>query len=269
MKSVWCSEAGGWPTLRLACFLISLTLPVSPAWSHADILLQIEGLDSQLQQQPNNAELLIQRGDLYRRHGDYLAAAADFKTARAAQADVALLDFYEGRLLLETGDAAGAEQRLDRHLLSHPENANARILRAEIRLALDRAEEAAQDYALAIQFAEQPSPALFRDWSLALVRAGEDQWGSARSVVDIGLERYSQDVSLLALGTDIALAENLPERAELYIARLSPPILQLSRWQDRLQTMHCLAATKEINAPQGCLDAARSRLIAEVRLPGS
>jgi len=260
MTLPWCSEAGSGLTLRIVCLLFSLALPVSPAWGHADILVQIESLDIQLQQEPGNAELLVRRGDLYRRHGDYAAAAGDFRAARLADPGFPLLDFHEGRLLLEAGDPVAAELCLDRYLLAHPQDAGAWILLAEIQLALNQAIKAAQDYAMAIQHAEQPSPGLYRDWSLALVSAGEEHWSSAGNVADIGLERFAQDMSLLALGTDIALAQNRPDRAAAYIERLAPQLAQLPRWKARADAIQCLSAPLAEDDARQCLAAAKRDL---------
>jgi predicted Zn-dependent protease len=165
--------------------------------------------------------------------------------------------------LLEASNPSGAEKLLDRYILGHPEEANAFILRAEVRLALGQSLEAAQDYAEAIQRASQASPALYREWALALIGAGEAQWSNARSVVDIGLDQFSQDVSLLALGTDIALAENRPERAAAYIERLPSALANLPGWQDRVSALQCLASSVAEDEARLCLAAARSELEAQ------
>ncbi len=224
------------------------------------MLLQIENLDTRLLAEPGNAELLTLRGDLYRRHADYAAAARDFAAARTIQPEYPLLDFYEGQLLLETGEPGAAEQHLDRYLLHHPQHAGAWILRAEIHLAQGEAEEAASDYAMAIGHADHATPALYRDWALALVAAGTTQWSPARNVVDIALEQFPRDVSLLALGADIALAENRPDLAASYVDRLPEPMMRLPRWQARSEAMNCLESQATEAAESGCLAAARKAL---------
>jgi predicted Zn-dependent protease len=240
--------------------LLGLFALVSPAWSHPDLLLQIENLDARLLAEPGNAELLTLRGDLYRRHADYAAAARDFAAARVIQPEYPLLDFHEGQLLLETGDPGAAEQHLDRYLLLHPQHAGAWILRAEIHLAQGEAEAAARDYAMAIGHADHASPALYRDWALALVAAGMTQWNPARNVVDIALEQFPRDVSLLALGADIALAENQPDLATSYFDRLPEPMMRLPSWQARSEAMNCLESQATEAAESGCLAAARKAL---------
>jgi predicted Zn-dependent protease len=253
----WCFKAGRVHAPRLACLLIALSMPASPAWSHPDLLLQIEELNLALASRPADADLLARRADLYRQHEDFAGAARDLAAARAAQPDYPLLDLYEGMLLLDTGDPSGAEGLLSRYLQDHPQQASAWILHARAESALGQAEEAAKDYARAIHYADLPSPEMYRDWSLALVAAGADHWNAARDVVDKGLELFPRDVSLLALGSDIALALNRPDLAMAYANRLPPTITRLDQWQARLELARCLEQPAET---AGCQRAATNNL---------
>ena len=67
--------------LKLTALIFLSTLSVT-AFAHPDLVLQIEALDIQLESNPTDSESLIKRGDLYRRHEDYNAAATDFAAAR-------------------------------------------------------------------------------------------------------------------------------------------------------------------------------------------
>lgn len=249
------------------CLLIVLSTLALPAWSHPDLLLQIEELDLALVSNPADADLLTRRGDLYRRHEDFAAAALDLAAARTAQPDYPPLDLYEGMLLLDTGNPAGAEELLSRYLREHPQQASAWILRAQARLAMGQGEQAAQDYAQAVRYADQPSPEMYRDWSLALVAAGTDHWNAAREVVDTGLERFPRDVALLALGSDIALAANQPDIATAYINRLPPAITRLDQWQARHALTECLVQESTASGKQECQGTAIRLLQEQAALP--
>jgi tetratricopeptide (TPR) repeat protein len=238
MTRPWCSER--LLLIRVAGLLIGLTLLASPAWGHPELLAQIELLDTEIQQQPGNAELLIRRGDLYRREQDYSAAQRDFAAARKLQPDNSELDFFQGRLQLERGDFAAADLLLSHYLAAHPEHASAWALRGRTRLSLDLPLEAAQDYAQAIAHSDAPSPSLYREQVLALVAAGEGYYITARKMADAGLDRFPGEVSLLGLATDIALAEDEPGAAALYMQRLPAPISLLPAWQARRERAQCL-----------------------------
>ena len=238
MTLPWCSEH--LLLTRFAGLLIGLTLLAPPVWSHPELLAQIELLDIEVQQQPGNAELLIKRGDLYRREQDYAAAQKDFDAARELQPDNSGLDFFQGRLQFERGDFADADFLLSRYLAGHPEHASAWILRGHTRQALRLPLAAAQDYAQAIALSDAPSPSLYREQVLALVAAGESNYKAAREVADSGLNSFPGEVSLLGLATDIALAENDPGVAALYIQQLPDSISMLPSWQGRHERVQCL-----------------------------
>jgi predicted Zn-dependent protease len=84
-----------------------------------------------LEQQPDNADLLLKRGNLQRRHGDWASARADFRRVREIQPDNKNIDWFEGRLDVESGRAAEGVQYLDRYLLANPDNAIALQNRAQ------------------------------------------------------------------------------------------------------------------------------------------
>jgi len=260
------AASGRW---RRVFLLAGLLMLAQPALSHPDLLLQIEELDGQLQAEPQNAELLGRRGDLYRRHEDYAAAASDFAAARSSGQDYALLDFYEARLLLATGEWTAAEQLLSRYLSSHPGHAFAWTLRAQAWLGLGQPLLAAGDFEAAIQKADQPSPSLYRDWALALVTVGNDHWNEAGHVVDKALEAFPRDVALLALGTDIALAENQPSRANLYLKSLPGSVSVLPRWDERQRLLSCLQGAGPGEIKADCRQTAIRQLQAQAFKPGA
>jgi len=211
--------------------------------------------------------LLARRGDLYRQHRDYALAAADFIAARSAQADYRLLDFYEGLLELETGQPDVARQSFSRYLLNQPQHAHAWELRAQSWLALGQPEKAAEDYSQAVLHADQPSPSLYRDWALALVAAGEGHWVGAREVVDRALFRFPLDVALLALGTDTALAQNLPGEARAYLERLPPAVAQVPRWKACIELLNCLEGKAAGDSAGKCLQTAIRLLNEQISPP--
>jgi len=231
---------------------------VPTAGAHPDLLAQIEQLGLQIQAEPGNPEWRIRRGDLYRRHEDYAAAALDFQAARALAPDHEELDFYQGRLALETGDQASAGAYLDRYLQRHPQHPVAWRLRAESLARQGDAPAAAVGYGNAIRFSDAPSPALYREWVLALIVSGDRP--AALDAVDQGLDRLGAEVSLLGLGADVALVERQPTRAADYLAELPEGLRRRAPWRDRLAEAECLGAAggNPPRAQAGCdLQAAR------------
>jgi len=239
MTSRWSSEAARRTIAGLALLLAGLALS-GPAAAHPDLLEQIALLDRQIAQQPGNAALRVTRGDLHRRHGDLEAAERDFAAARRIQPDFDTLDLQQARLLLDRGDAAGAERLLTRDLAAHPERAVAWSLRGRANIALRRPVPAAGDFEQAIQRSPAPSPALFRDQALALAAAGPDQWPAARRALDTALLRHPQDPALLGLASDVALAQGQPEAARALVGRVPEALHALPHWAARLERAQCL-----------------------------
>jgi tetratricopeptide (TPR) repeat protein len=248
--------------LKLTALILLSTLSL-PAFAHPGLTLQIESLSVQLKNNPTDTELLLNRGDLYRRHANYAAAAKDFATARKLNPNNSLLDFYEGRLLLNSGDANAAELHFKKYLANHPEHAKAWSLRGETNISLNQPKFAAGYFANAIVRAQSPSPALYRSQILSLILVGESSWEEAGEVADQGLKHFGLEVSLLGLRIDIALANNQPLIATQYLETLPTVLRTLAQWQIRLQSSSCLVSTDSQVSAQ-CLQQARAHLTNEV-----
>jgi tetratricopeptide (TPR) repeat protein len=236
------------------------TLLAPAAWGHPDLLAQIGRLDEQLQADPGNADLLIRRGDLHRRHEDYTAAADDFALARSLSADHPQLDFYQGRLALQQGDLSAAVSYFDRHLARHPDDPIGWRLLGEARLRQGDT-SAAADFERSVSVSATPSPDLYRQWILALLQA--DRQAEALQVIDQGLVRFGSEVSLLGLGADVALTIGDATRARLYLGQLPRGLEQRSPWSDRLQAVRCL---EQQSAGLNGLDASTCSVEAGQRL---
>lgn len=260
MTRWWCSDDRAVSKLAGLLIVAAALLAATAARAHPDLLAQIERLDAQIRAQPDRADLLIHRGDLHRRHEDFAAAAQDFEAARALAPDDPELDFHQGRLALEAGDPEAAGRYLDRYLAARPRDPVAWRLRAET--ALRRGEgSAAAGFERAIRHSGSPSPALYRQWVLALLATGDH--AAALTAVDEGLERFGAEVSLLGLGADTALAELDPARAQFYLERLPMGLRGISPWDERLTAARCL----EVGAADvsGCATGAVQRLDAQIR----
>lgn len=228
------------------------------AGAHPDLLEQIRRLDGEITRAPGDASLLLQRGDLHRRHGDFAAAEADFATARALQPDLPQQDLAEGRLLLETGLPAAADQHFSRFLETQPKHASAWNLRGHARLAQGQPALAAQDYARAIELSDEPSPVLFQQQAAALVLAGTAHWQDAQQVLATGLARHPQDIALWGIAIDIELALGEFGAAKAAISQLPAGLQRLPQWQRRLELAACEAAGG-LDA-EGCAQQAWTRL---------
>ncbi len=228
-------------------FLLWVLAPLA-VYAHTDLQLQIEQLTAQMEQAPGNIALYLKRGNLLRRHGDWTLARADFKRAREIQPDNEIIDWFEGRLDVESGRAEEGVRLLDRYLAANPNHAIALQNRAQGHLALGQPLLAARDFARIIETSAKPAPSLFSANALALVKAGPEHFSAASEVVDDGLNRFPAEISLTETGVDLSLAQAKTTRAEDLIDRLPATIQTLPQWQMRRALLDCLTGHEETAA---------------------
>jgi tetratricopeptide (TPR) repeat protein len=220
-------------------------LCMSLAWSHPDLDLQIDELTEQLEKQPDQAGLLLKRGDLQRRHGNWDLAWADFNRVRQIQADNELLDWFEGRLAVDSGQPELALKYLDRFLTLNPGHGIALQNRAQAFMLLDQPLMAARDLQTVINGEETPGPALYSANALALIKAGSEYYPQAMDVVRDGLVRFHSEMLLTGIATDISLARLDIGSAQDLISKLPGPLLNLPQWQFRRALLDCVSGRRQ------------------------
>jgi tetratricopeptide (TPR) repeat protein len=212
---------------------------------HPDLDLQIEEISRQILQTPSNVDLYLKRGDLFRRHNDWLNSAQDFSKVRELEPDQAQIDWYEGRLEVNAGRWAEGDKLLSRFLESNEKHSSAYHTRGWARWQLGRPQVAAHDYASAIFNSKRPAPALYRSLVITQFASGGDLLAQSRATVDAGLQKFPGEVSLLGLGVDLALADENPDQAARYLGTLSPGLLKLPQWTFRQAVLSCLQGDME------------------------
>jgi tetratricopeptide (TPR) repeat protein len=232
MRSGWISKANSYQVwlASMALFLFGWTGPLA---AHPELTVQTEQLDEALSDQPENPELLIRRGDIHRREGNFVAAEQDFASARLLEPANPELDFYQGRLLLDMGRPEEADGLLGHWLDYHPESATAWALRGDARMQMNQPLAAAEAYTQAIALSDTPSPGIYLLQANALRQAGPEHRQQAFSAIDSALEKFPTEVSLLGLGVDMALESGQPELAQKYFERVATAIRKLPPWQAR------------------------------------
>ena len=92
------------PASWLAAIGVGTTLALaSPCWAHQQISLKLEQLNVEITEHPNDADLYVQRGELYRQNREWALAETDFRKAVDLTPDNPDLDFHLGRLWFEAG----------------------------------------------------------------------------------------------------------------------------------------------------------------------
>ncbi|MFP5246008.1 MAG: tetratricopeptide repeat protein [Thermoanaerobaculia bacterium] len=203
--------------------LIALSLAFA-AFAHEGLHEQLEALSQRIAKEPANAELFLQRGELYRLHREWDAARADYD--RAAKLDAKLaVDFARGRMELEAGELTAARRYLDAFLARNPEHAEAHLARARTLVRLKQTAAALADYDAAITHAVHPTPDLYAE------RAKLQSPADAVRGLDEGLTRLGPLISLQLQAIDFELAAG---RIDAALARLDAILARAPRKEQYL-----------------------------------
>ncbi|HKJ16129.1 MAG TPA: tetratricopeptide repeat protein [Xanthomonadales bacterium] len=251
-------------SLRLLSLLM-LLLACNTAFTHPDLVLQIEALDQQLVADPENVELLCKRGDLYRRHKEFDQAAKDFERARFINPGLPLVDFLEAKLLLDTRDPQAAAELLTRYLSLRPAHSFAWVLRGKAHIRMGEAGAGAADFSSAISSSPRPSPELYRLQLLSLAAQGTEKEYETLAATTAALEVFPYEPRLLGLGVDIALSYRNLDAASEYLSQLPEQLRTLPQWAERIQTVQCLDTEGSDLAPL-CLEQASARLQEQIEV---
>jgi tetratricopeptide (TPR) repeat protein len=170
----------------LACLLVFFVV-VPCAHAHESLLLSITTVTRAIDSAPQDESLYLQRAELHRLHHDWDAARSDLERAAALAPELAVVDFYRGRLLLEERRLQQALAILSRYLEQHPGHAQARLSRARTLAALERPLEAVTDYSIALE--QYPTPELYLERSDVLASGGDEQLAAALAGLDEGMDK--------------------------------------------------------------------------------
>jgi tetratricopeptide (TPR) repeat protein len=201
---------------------IAVSLALSPSVSaHGPLHAQIEEVSRRIAQAPREAALYLKRGELHRLHTDWAAALADYRRARLLDPRLDVVDFCEGRALLEAGDLEPAGRALERFLSAHPDDVEALWLHARVEMGRGRPGAAAEEFARALPRLPAPRPDHFVELARALAASGRaDQ---AVAALDSGLQRLGPVVALEMSAIDF----------ELQLTRYDAALARLARILDR------------------------------------
>lgn len=170
--------------------LLAVGFALATAQAHPEIEAAIARLNAQIAAAPRDAELYLQRGELYARHEVWDLAEANYLLAAELAPEHPRLARQRGALALATGRAAEARAQFDAVLARDAGDAEARVLRARAHAALGSRDAAARDLTAALALIAQPPPELFLERAALLAPA------EAIRSLDEGIERLGPAVSL-------------------------------------------------------------------------
>jgi len=191
--------------------------------AHPEIEDAIVRLNARIAAAPADAELYVQRGELYARHAVWDLAEANYLVAAELDPAHPRLPRVRGALALATGHPDEARVFFDTALARDVHDAEVLVLRARAQAALGARPAAAADLQRALDLIAQPSPELFLELAALLDPA------AAIRCLDAGIERLGPALTLHLRALD--LEESLG-RTDAALARLD----QLTAQSERRET---------------------------------
>jgi predicted Zn-dependent protease len=180
--------------------LLAVLLAV-PLYAHEGLHEQIAAVTRQIASSPRNAGLYLQRGELYRLHGEWALAATDYDRAERLDAKLDTVLLARGTLLLDSGRASAAIAPLQRYARAHADDPRGSIALGRALVKSGRALEGAAELAKATARATPPDPDLVLEQANALVLAKRPQ--EAVRILDAMMARFGSLVTLQLAAIDI------------------------------------------------------------------
>ena len=244
------------PSLTRAVVVLCVSCLASSAGAHGSFDDRIAAATRQIEADPGNARLHLDRSVLYREHADYAPALADLERAASLDPTNTELDYFRGQLFLASGRHGAAAASLRLFVARWPDHPAANAALARALLALGEPLAAAAHYTRAIDHQPVQIPGHHLARARALVAAGRPD--EALRGLDAGMERLGPVVSLALTGVEIELEQG---RTDAALARLDR-VARTTRHQETW-----LARRAEILERAGRSEPARatwSRVLVEI-----
>lgn len=209
-----------------AAFALLAAAAVANLCAHPEIDDALARLNAQIAAAPNDAELYVQRGELYARHDEWVVAEANYLRASELAPQHPRLPEARGALELATGRPAEARAHFDAALALDPANVAVRVLRARAHVALKATDAAVKDFDTALDHLAAPPPELY------LERAKLLPPDAAIRSLDEGVERLGPAITLHLAA--LALEESLG-RIDAAVARIDRIVADCERKESWLK----------------------------------
>jgi tetratricopeptide (TPR) repeat protein len=156
----------------------------------------VQALTEKIQQEPRNALLYLQRGELQRHLEHWDLAKHDLDRAEQLDRNLTAVHLSRALLLMESGRPDDALRSVDRFLTSEPKRADAHETRGRILFRLGRLAESEGAFSKAIELIDYPTPDLYLARLDVILARGPAFRGQALDSLDEGIARLGPIVTL-------------------------------------------------------------------------
>jgi tetratricopeptide (TPR) repeat protein len=229
------------PTILAATVLALMFFgSASASFGHGEVHVQIQAITQRLATN-SNAQLYLERGELYRLDHDWEAAAGDYARAEQGRVDSTAVNLARAQLLVDKGELASAKATLDQVILAMPNSSAAHIARARVLVRMDQAGLALADFETGLNSASQPESKRFLEWAQALVNLQRKQDALVVLNKRLRLAGYDEQMQSYAIEIELGLGKkdealarldsiiDNADRKERWLARRGDLLVTLGR----------------------------------------
>lgn len=243
--------------LSRVCVVVCLLLGPLTLCAHGPLHEEILRLTTELEKKPNDRDLLIQRGELFRVHELFSDARIDWEKAATLQPADATNDLRLGLIALGTRDTNGAVHLLERFATRVPTSLPGQLSAAEAaRLAGDYS-TSTRHWTAAIALSEEPRP----EWFLERARTSEKGGLPVAEILaglDEGIGRYGPLPALQLKAVDLEVGRGDIDAALRRLSAIAERADRKERWLMRRGDV--LLAAGRTNEARAEFHAARAAL---------
>ncbi|MFQ5636663.1 MAG: tetratricopeptide repeat protein [bacterium] len=218
--------------MKVVTFLTVLAFPLW-SWPHGPLVEQIANKTKEIQANPSDAILYLERGELYRYHEDWDKALADYDTALTLNRELSIVDLARGKMFYDAGLFEESVEPLERFLQKYPEHADALLVRARSRFKIGQNLKAAEDFSKTIKLSATPKPEYYIGRAKALVAAGPEYLDQAVLGLDEGLDLMGQIVTLQLYAIELEVARENYDGALARLQKISAQSARKEKWLKR------------------------------------
>ena len=224
---------------RMRANLLPVMLPalfsLTPtAGAHVGLHEEIQTITRSIREDPANAQLYVERGEAYRRHGSLNSAIEDFNKALSIDQDNLFAIHGLGATYLDQQNPGLAIVYLDRSLALDPDNVRALVMSAQASSRMGLPLESAAYYTRAIEQAYRqgkPLPDYYLERARAYATAGDQYIPRALQSIDEGINELGNLRSLELYAVEL---ETKRSNFETALERLDKMLSQTARKESLL-----------------------------------
>lgn len=197
--------------LLISLFLSGISFPTLSA--HGDLIEQIDQLTKEIALAVDNANLYVQRGQLYAQHQEYPAAISDFRKARQLQTDLFLTDLLLAKVFADQKHPKIALASINTFLTTRPIHIDGLIIRAGIYQQLGKNVAAQKDFEQAIRHNNQVQPKHYIAIAENFLSADSSNITPALDWLNKGQAQFGFDIVLKQKEVDLLMHYKLYDKA--------------------------------------------------------